>query len=438
MANYVKATNFTAKDTLPSGNSGKIVKGSEIDTELTAVASAIASKADLNSPALTGTPTAPTASPGTNTTQLATTAFVSAADALKADIASPTFTGVPAAPTASPGTSTTQLATTAFVTAADALKANIASPAFTGVPTAPTAAPGTITTQIATTAFVATAIAGGTSALGLGTMSTQNANNVAITGGTISGVSMSGATISGGTISSLSSALAVASGGTGTTTSTGTGSVVLSASPAFTGTPTAPTAGAGTNTTQLATTAFVTSAISTATSALGTMSSQNANSVSISGGSITGITDLAVADGGTGASSFTANSVLLGNGTSAFQTVAPGTNKYALRSTGTTFTMQQLGLGMSGEVWNNVTGSRAFGVTYTNSRSYPIAVSANTGASGPSPYVEVVVDGIRTSYFLWQFNGAGAIGGASPVIVPPGSTYQLNANAGLNYWAELY
>jgi hypothetical protein len=76
MANYTKATNFTAKDGLPTGNSGKIVKGTEIDTELTAVASAISSKADLNSPALTGVPTAPTASAGTNTTQLATTAFV--------------------------------------------------------------------------------------------------------------------------------------------------------------------------------------------------------------------------------------------------------------------------------------------------------------------------------------------------------------------------
>ncbi len=79
MSNYVKATNFTAKDSLPSGNSGKIIKGAEIDTELTAVASAISSKADLNSPGLTGTPTAPTAALGTNTTQLATTAFTQAA-----------------------------------------------------------------------------------------------------------------------------------------------------------------------------------------------------------------------------------------------------------------------------------------------------------------------------------------------------------------------
>jgi len=76
MANYTKATNFTAKDGLPTGNSGKIVKGTEIDTEFTAIASAISSKADLNSPALTGTPTAPTASAATNTTQIASTAYV--------------------------------------------------------------------------------------------------------------------------------------------------------------------------------------------------------------------------------------------------------------------------------------------------------------------------------------------------------------------------
>ena len=79
MSNYVKSTNFTAKDSLPSGNSGKIVKGAEIDTELTAVASAIASKSDTNSPAFTGTPTTPTAVSGTNTTQIASTAFVTSA-----------------------------------------------------------------------------------------------------------------------------------------------------------------------------------------------------------------------------------------------------------------------------------------------------------------------------------------------------------------------
>ena len=67
MSNYVKATNFTAKDSLPTGNSGKIIRGTEIDTELTAVASAVSSKADINSPTFTGTPAGPTASSGTST-----------------------------------------------------------------------------------------------------------------------------------------------------------------------------------------------------------------------------------------------------------------------------------------------------------------------------------------------------------------------------------
>lgn len=50
---------------------------------------------------------------------------------------------------------------------------------------------------------------------------------------------------------------------------------------------------------------------------LGTIATQDANNVSITGGSITGITDLAVADGGTGASSFTSGGLIKGNGTSA-------------------------------------------------------------------------------------------------------------------------
>jgi hypothetical protein len=118
------------------------------------VAAGLALKANLASPALTGTPTAPTAAPGTNTTQVASTAFVAAGLALKADLSGPTFTGVPAAPTAAPGTNTTQIATTEFVAAGLALKADLDGAALTGTPTAPTAAPGTNTTQIASTAFV--------------------------------------------------------------------------------------------------------------------------------------------------------------------------------------------------------------------------------------------------------------------------------------------
>lgn len=79
MSNYVKATNFAVKDGLSTGNPAKIIKGTEIDTEYNAIASAISSKADLNSPTFTGTPAGPTASAGASTTQLATTAFVTTA-----------------------------------------------------------------------------------------------------------------------------------------------------------------------------------------------------------------------------------------------------------------------------------------------------------------------------------------------------------------------
>jgi hypothetical protein len=79
LSNYTKATNFASKDALSTGNPSKVIKGTEIDAEFTAIASAVASKADSNSPTLTGTPLAPTASSGTSTTQIASTAFVTTA-----------------------------------------------------------------------------------------------------------------------------------------------------------------------------------------------------------------------------------------------------------------------------------------------------------------------------------------------------------------------
>lgn len=88
MSDYTKSTNFATKDNLSSGNPLKIVKGTEIDTEFNNIATAIATKADLASPTFTGTPTLPTGtiavtqSNGSNTTTIATTAFVQAAIAL--------------------------------------------------------------------------------------------------------------------------------------------------------------------------------------------------------------------------------------------------------------------------------------------------------------------------------------------------------------------
>tara|TARA_R110001632_G_scaffold24747_4_gene68662 strand:- start:4941 stop:5651 length:711 start_codon:yes stop_codon:yes gene_type:complete len=79
MSNYSKTTDFAAKDALSTGNANKIVKGTEIDDEFSAIQTAVNTKADLSSPTLTGTPAAPTASAATNSTQIGTTAYVTAA-----------------------------------------------------------------------------------------------------------------------------------------------------------------------------------------------------------------------------------------------------------------------------------------------------------------------------------------------------------------------
>lgn len=138
--------------------------------------------------------------------------------------------------------------------------------------------------------------------------------------GTVNGITLTGTVTSsgsltlGGTLSGVSlttqvtGTLPVANGGTGVTTSTGTGSVVLSTSPALT-TPNLGTPSAATLT--------------------------NATGLPIDGGT-TGT--LPVSRGGTGATSLTANNVILGNGTSAVQVVAPGTTGNILTSNGTTWT----------------------------------------------------------------------------------------------------
>ena len=79
MSNYTKTTNFLAKDSLPDTDTAKIIRGSEFDTEFNNLVVAVASKANIISPALTGIPTTPTAAAGTNTLQVASTAFVQTA-----------------------------------------------------------------------------------------------------------------------------------------------------------------------------------------------------------------------------------------------------------------------------------------------------------------------------------------------------------------------
>jgi hypothetical protein len=201
--------------------------------------------APLDSPTFTGIPTAPTALNPTNSTQIATTAFVQSiisnlinaapsslntlgeiatslgndaafsttvtnALALKAPLASPTFTGIPAAPTATVGTNTTQLATTAFVLANQTVSsvfgrtgvvsavsgdysvgqitgaAPLASPTFTGT----VISPALRVTTSPTSGYVLTSDASG------------NATWQATTGGT--SISQAGGTVSVGSDGSIS------------------------------------------------------------------------------------------------------------------------------------------------------------------------------------------------------------------------------------------
>jgi hypothetical protein len=220
---------------------------------------------------------------------------------------------------------------------------------------------------------------------------------------------------------------------------TGTGSMVLSASPTFTGTPISTTASPGTNNTQIATTAFVNAAVVTATGSLGTMSTQNANSVTITGGTITGITDLTVADGGTGASTFTANSVVLGNGTSSLagNMVAPSTAGNFLVSNGTTWTSApissaaKLGLGITGEVWSDVNGTYAINTNYTNNYGYPIAMTLEWSNGNKS----FTVNGVPNA----SASGSGGNTQTSMfIIIPTGAVWQLVASGGgINRWTQL-
>lgn len=117
------------------------------------------------------------------------------------------------------------------------------------------------------------------------------------------------------------------------------------------------------------------------------------NSVAITGGSITGITDLAVSDGGTGASSFTANNVLLGNGTSSFQTVAPGSSGNVLTSNGTTWSSAAPAVALASN--NAFTGANTFynatGQTFGTATSSEDGIIISGRAGGSSSYRITVV-----------------------------------------------
>ena len=75
MSNYTIAVAWSGKDNLADSDANKVISGADFNTEFTAVQSAVNTKADINGSASESF-SATTASADTNTTQVATTAYV--------------------------------------------------------------------------------------------------------------------------------------------------------------------------------------------------------------------------------------------------------------------------------------------------------------------------------------------------------------------------
>lgn len=199
-------TASTAELNLLDGVTATTAEINYLDGVTSAIQSQINAKAALASPTLTGTPKAPTAAAGTNTTQIATTAFVTTAISNKTSVSGNagtatklanartiTLSGDVSGSVSFDGSDNVTITTTVAddshnhtIANVDNLQANLdakaslASPAFTGTPTAPTATAGTNTTQVATTAFVTTAVANKTS-VATATKATQDGSGNVIT-----------------------------------------------------------------------------------------------------------------------------------------------------------------------------------------------------------------------------------------------------------------
>ena len=136
-------------------------------------------------------------------------------------------------------------------------------------------------------------------------------------------------------------------------------------------------------------TLLVGSDTATSNTATQTLTNKTLTSPTINGGTITGITDLTVADGGTGASTFTTNAVLLGNGTSSFQTIAPSTSGNVLTSNGTTWSSQAPAASGGFDAGTRMMFAQTSAPTgwtkdTTNYNNYAIRVVTGTASTGGS------------------------------------------------------
>ena len=137
---------------------------------------------------------------------------------------------------------------------------------------------------------------------------------------------------------------------------------------------------------------------------LGSIATQAANSVSITGGAVTGITDLVVADGGTGASSLTDGGVLLGSGTGAITAMAVLADGEMIVGDGTTDPVAE-----SGATLRTSIGLGSMAVVNTSSVPAQTLAGAVTGA-------DQIVSAINLKDYGEVTNAIGATGGGTQAI----------------------
>lgn len=121
-------------------------------------------------------------------------------------------------------------------------------------------------------------------------------------------------------------------------------------------------------------------------------------------GTINGSAAVGVANGGTGATSLTANNVILGNGTSAVQVVAPGTSGNVLTSNGTTW-QSVAGLSLSGD--NTWTGIQTFAGTSSKIGAVLVDVAENATVSATAATGTINYD-VTTQAILYYTTNATA------------------------------
>jgi hypothetical protein len=145
---------------------------------------------------------------------------------------------------------------------------------------------------------------------------------------------------------------------------------------------------------------------------------------------VTASTAIGVASGGTGATSLTANNVILGNGTSAVQVVAPGTTGNVLTSNGTTWQSTTPAAGVSLSANNTWTGTQTFSGTSSaqaivlNDAAEVTTISA-TAATGTIAYditTQSVLYYTSNASANWTVNFRGSSGTSLDTLMSTGQS----------------